>query len=462
MPKEPITYRLMQQDLKAFNDNMPEAVLNIIHKFDWPEAITMSWMKMLNITFFTTPAAHRDLLVSQSDAFERDPRSGRLFRFIMGDSVFTTEGETWKRRRRLVQPSFHAVRINAYAETMAQYAAEMVIEWHDQVSVDVERTMTDLTMRIIARTMFGVDLKSMVDDIGQSMQTVLRISEQRLKEIIPRPDWWPSPAYRRQRVALANLKRILAEIIAQRRQTGEDYGDLLSMLLLSRNEDGDLLTDDEALAEAITLFVAGHETTTVTLMWAFKLLAEHPQVAAKLHAELDQVLAGRVPTLFDLPNLPYTEMVAKETLRLYPAAYNFGRISTEAVTVDGYALPKKRMVMLFALYFAASSRVVRRCRCIPDPNVSPRKLATTSHAMPLFPSERGRVCAWAAALLCWKSACCLQRSPGRVALSLPTGAQIKMVPQVTLHPSVVGQTGLPMNVKTSVRSTHFNLMAAYG
>jgi len=446
MPKEPITYRLTQQDLKAFNDNMPEAVLNIIHKFDWPEAITMSWMKMLNITFFTTPAAHRDLLVNQPDAFERDPRSGRLFRFIMGDSVFTAEGEAWKRRRRLVQPSFHAVRINAYAETMAQYAAEMVIEWHDQASVDVERTMTDLTMRIIARTMFGVDLKSMVDDIGQSMQTVLRISEQRLKEIIPRPDWWPSPAYRRQRVALANLKRILAEIIAQRRQTGEDYGDLLSMLLLSRDEDGDLLTDDEALAEAITLFVAGHETTTVTLMWAFKLLAEHPQVAAKLHAELDQVLAGRVPTLSDLPNLPYTEMVAKETLRLYPAAYNFGRISTEAVTVDGYALPEKRMVML-------SPYILQRHPALfADADVfRPERFAEeTGDDIPRYafiPFGAGpRVCLGSSFAIL-EIRLLLATIAGRVALSLPTGAQIKMVPQVTLHPSVVGQTGLPMNVK---------------
>jgi cytochrome P450 len=446
MSREPRNYHLTQQDLKAFNENTPEAAFNIIQRLDWPEAVTMSWMNMLKITFFTTPAAHRDLLVNQPDAFHRDPRSGRLFRFIMGDSVFTAEGDVWKRRRRLVQPAFHATRVNAYAETMAQYTAEMVAEWDDQTTVDVERAMTDVTMRIIASTMFGVDLKSTVDEIGQLMQTVLRISEQRVKEIIPRPDWWPSPAYRRQRAALADLKRILAEIIVQRRQTGEDHGDLLSMLLLSRDEDGDLLSDNEALAEAITLFVAGHETTAVTLMWAFKLLAEHPQIAAKLHAELDQVLAGRVPTLADLPDLPYTEMVAKETLRLYPAAYNFGRVSTQAVTVDGYALPEKRMVML-------SPYILQRHPALfADADVfRPERFAEeTGDDIPRYafmPFGAGpRVCLGSSFAML-EIRLLLATIAGRVRLSLPPGAQIKMVPQVTLHPTVVGQTGLPMRVQ---------------
>jgi len=446
MVKKPLFYRLTQQDLQAFNTNTPEAALHIIQKLDWPEAITMSWMNMFKITFFTTPESHRDLLVNQSDAFHRDARSGRLFRFIMGDSVFTTEGIQWKRRRRLVQPAFHATRVNAYAETMAQYTAEMISEWEDQNTVDIERAMTDVTMRIIASTMFGVDLKSTVDEIAELMQTVLRISEQRVKEIIPRPDWWPSPAYRRQRTALTDLKHILAEIITQRRQTEEDHGDLLSMLLLSRDEDGDLLSDDEALAEAITLFVAGHETTAVTLMWAFKLLAEHPQVATKLHAELDHVLAGRVPTLADLPNLPYTEMVAKETLRLYPAAYNFGRISTQAVTVDGYTLPAKRMVML-------SPYILQRHPALfADADVfRPERFAEdTGDDIPRYafiPFGAGpRVCLGRSFAML-ETRLLLATIAGRVALSLSPGSQIKMVPQVTLHPTIVGQKGLPMNVK---------------
>ncbi len=446
MPQEPLIYRLTQQDLQAFSANMPEATLHIIQKLDWPEAVTMSWMNMLKITFFTTPAAHRDVLINQPDAFHRDQRTGRLFRFIMGESVFTTEGKQWKRRRRLVQPAFHATRVNAYAATMAQYAAEMVAEWDDQTVVDVERAMTDVTMRIIASTMFGVDLKTTVDEVGHLMQTVLHVSEQRMKEIIPRPDWWPSPAYRRQRAALKNLKHILSDIIAQRRKIGDDRGDLLSMLLLSRDEEGDLLSDDEALSEAITLFVAGHETTAVTLMWAFKLLAEYPQVASKLYAELDQVLAGRVPTLADLPNLPYTEMVMKETLRLYPAAYNFGRISTQALTVDGYALPAKRMVMM-------SPYIVQRHPSLfADPHTfRPERFAQDSgDDIPRYafiPFGTGpRVCLGSSFALL-EVHLLLATIAGRVALSLPPDAQVSMVPQVTLRPSVAGQVGLPMIVQ---------------
>ncbi len=446
MSREPIHYRLTQQDMKDFNDNSPETALNIIRRLDWPEAVTMSMMNMLKITFFTTPDAHRDLLVNQPDAFVRDPRSGRLFRFIMGESVFTAEGDAWKRRRKLVQPAFHATRVHAYADTMVEFAAETVAEWEDQATVDVERAMTDLTMRIIASTIFGVDLKSTVNEIGQLMQTVLRIGEQRLQEIIPRPDWWPSSAYHRQRTALADLKRILAEIIAKRRETGEDKGDLLSMLLLSRDEDGDLLSDEEALAEAITLFVAGHETTAVTLMWAFKLLSEHPQVAAKLHAELDAVLAGRLPTLADLPNLPYTERVTKETLRLYPAAYNFGRISTRAVTVSGYDLPAKRMVMLTPYVLQ------RHPALFTDPQTfRPERFAEdASEDIPRYafiPFGAGpRVCLGNTFAML-EIRLLLATIAQKVVLSLPPNATVQMVPQVTLHPTVDGQTGLPMLIQ---------------
>lgn len=445
MTRESLSYRLTQQDLQAFNTNMPEASMHIIQKLDWPEAVTMSWMNILKITFFTTPAAHRDLLVNQFDAFHRDPRSGRLFRFIMGESVFTTEGDQWKRRRRLVQPAFHATRVNAYAETMAQYTAEMVAEW-GETTVDIERALTDVTMRIIASTMFGVDLKTTVDEIGQLMQTVLCVSEQRVKELIPRPDWWPSTAYRRQRAALDDLKRILADIISQRRKTGEDNGDLLSMLLLSKDEEGDLLADDEALSEAITLFVAGHETTAVTLMWAFKLLAEHPDVADKLYAELDQVLAGRVPTLADLPKLPYTEMVMKETLRLYPAAYNFGRISTQPVTVDGYALPAKRMVMMSPYILQ------RHPDLFDDPDAfRPERFAEDTgddiQRYAFIPFGAGpRVCLGNSFAML-EIRLLLATIAGRVALSLPTGVKVRMMPQVTLHPTVDGRDGLPMTVQ---------------
>lgn len=203
---------------------------------------------------------------------------------------------------------------------------------------------------------------------------------------------------------------------------------------------------DEALAEAITMFVAGHETTAVTLMWAFKLLAEHPQVAAKLHAELDAVLGGRVPTLADLPQLPYTEMVMKETLRLYPAAYSFGRVSIQDVTVDGFALPAKRMVML-------SPYILQRHPALfTDPDTfRPERFADeTGDAIERYafiPFGVGpRVCIGNSFAML-EIRLLLATIAGRVKLALPDGAEVKMIPQVTLHPTVVGQTGLPMTVQ---------------
>jgi cytochrome P450 len=438
-------YALSQQDMKAFNENSAEAAYAIIQRLDWPEAVTLSVMGLIKLTYFTTPAAHRDVLVTQPEAFHRDPRSGRLFRFIMGESVFSAEGDSWKRRRRLVQPAFHATRVNAYAETMVRHTADMIDGWQDGATVDVERAMTDVTMRIIASTMFGVDLKSTVDEIGDLMQTILHVSEQRLNELIPRPDWWPTATYRRQREAREELRRILAEIITQRRASGEDRGDLLSMLLLSRDEHGDLLSDDEALSEAITLFVAGHETTAVTLMWAFKLLNDHPEVLAKLQYELDTVLAGRTPTLADLPHLPYTEQVMKETLRLYPAAYSFGRSAIQPVRVEGYSLPAKRMVMLSPYLLHRNPALYEA----PD-TFQPERFAEDATELPRYafiPFGAGpRVCLGNSFAML-EMRLMLATIVGRVTLSLPSHTQVVTVPQVTLHPSIAGQTGLPMQVR---------------
>jgi cytochrome P450 len=445
MSTPPAEYRLTQADMKAFNEDSAETARQIIERLGWPEAVNMSLMGMINITYFTTPSAHRDALVNQPHNFHRDPRSGRLFRFIMGESVFTTEGDTWKRRRKLVAPAFHAVRVNAYAETMAAYAAETAAEWRDGTTVNIERAMTDLTMRIIAKTMFDVDLKTTVDEIGELMQTILRVGDSRIRELIPKPDWWPSPAYRQQRQAQRDLERVLMKIIAERRRTGEDCGDLLSMLLLSQDEDGDLLSDTEALAEAITLFVAGHETTAVTLMWAFKLLAEHPDVQAKLFEEVDRVLGGRVPTLADLPNLPYTEMVMKETLRLYPAAYSFGRISLEPVTVDGYSLPAKRMVML-------SPYILQRHPDLYDepsafrPERFDEADETERDRYAFIPFGAGpRVCLGNSFAML-EIRLILATIASRVVLGLKPGTEVTVKPQVTLHPAVNGEVSLPMTV----------------
>jgi len=445
MSQSPVRYHLTRADLDAFGENTAEAALAIVRKLGWPDAVTMSWLNLIDITYLTTPAAHRDLLVNQPEKFERDPRSGRIFRFIMGRSVFTTEGSEWRRRRKLVQPAFHAVRVNAYAETMATYTAEMVESWAGGETVDIQRAMTDLTMRIIASTMFDVDIQATVDDMADLMETILNVGNQKIQEIVPLPDWWPSPAYRRQRAAVRDLKAILAEIIDRRRASGEDHGDLLSMLLMSKDEDGDTLTDDEALAEAVTLFFAGHETTAVTLMWVFKLLSENPEAEARLHTELDAALAGRLPTLADLPQLPYTKAVVQEAMRLYPAAYSFGRVPTEPVTVDGYDLPPKGIVMLAPYVLHRRPDVFdtpdafRPARFLPDAPEVPRYAYIPFGAGP-------RVClgnSFAALEL----QLCLAVIASRVSLSFAPGTTIRTQPRVTLHPVAEGQRGLPMVVR---------------
>ncbi len=348
----------------------------------------------------------------------------------LGNGLLTSEGEFWRGQRRLSQPAFHRDRIDAYASVMVESAERMLRDWADGQSRNVQDDMMRLTLRIVAKTLFDADVSGQAGEASAAMETLMRCFTRRVDKIIKLPEWL-NPQVQR---AARRLDRILLDIIAERRRSGVDRGDLLSMLLQARDEDdGRRMTDQQLRDEAMTLFMAGHETTANTLAWAFYLLATHPEAERRLHQEVDDVLADRPPELADLRRLRYTEWVIHESLRVLPTVWIIGREAVEPCEIGGYAVPKG-----MTLYM--SQWVVHRDpRWFDEPEAfRPERwdgdLARRIHRYAYFPFGGGpRICIGNSFAL-MESALLLATIARRYRLALAPGATVRPVPTMTLRP----------------------------
>lgn len=281
---------------------------------------------------------------------------------ILGNGLFTNDGDFWKRQRKLVQPAFHTRRIGAYATVMVEHAQALMTRWHDGQTYDIDHEMAHLTMGIVSKTLFDADVSGESSEISELVTDVLEGANTRLDRLFNLPYWVPTPENRQFLRSVTRLNEVIQGFIDDRRASGEDKGDLLSMLLMARDEDdGGGMTDRQVRDEAMTLFGAGHETTAVALMWTWYLLSQHPEIEAKLLEELDTMLGGRAPELSDLPHLTYTEMVLKESMRLYPPAWGTTRETLEPVEMNGYTI-KPGSIVLVNMY-----GIHRDARCFPEP-----------------------------------------------------------------------------------------------
>jgi cytochrome P450 len=286
--------------------------------------------------------SHPDFIEQVLVAHNRKFIKGRILRKnrrLFGDGLLTSEGDFWLRQRRLAQPAFHRARIASYADTMVKYADRLLAEWKGGEQRDIHAEMMRLTLQIVAKTLFDADVDQDAKDVGRALAALMELNSD-FRKLILTPTWLPTPRNIRAAVAIRRLDKIIFRFIAERRKSGKDAGDLLSMLLAARDEDGSRMTDRQLRDEAITIFLAGHETTANALSWTWMLLSQNPAVEAKLHAELDAVLAGRTPSLDDLPNLRYTGHVITESMRLYPPAWGMARVAIEDVEIGGYPIPK--------------------------------------------------------------------------------------------------------------------------
>ncbi|MBI1282244.1 MAG: cytochrome P450 [Anaerolineaceae bacterium] len=289
------------------------------------------------------PDLIQEITVKQADKFHKSPdyiddKRG-LARFL-GTGLLTNDGEFWKRQRKLVAPAFHTKRIEAYAQTMVDSTKAMLDRWHGQSTLDIDDEMMRVTLQIVVKTLFNVDISAEAERIGDAMTALQQMvgNNSIVEKLLPL--WIPTPQRRRSKKAVDDLDEIIYGLIADWKKEGKDNGDLLSMLMLTRDDEGNGMSDKQVRDEAVTLFLAGHDTTANTLNWTWYLLAQNPEVEAKLHHEIDTVLGGNLPTLADLRRLPYSEMVIKESMRLFPPAYFFGRVAIDDVQLGNFYAPK--------------------------------------------------------------------------------------------------------------------------
>ena len=330
------------------------------------DLVTMS-VKPALLYLVNHPDLIRDILVTHHRCLDRGPNT-EVMKYLTGEGLVTAVGAEHLRQRRLLQPRFHHSRIDGYAATMQTYAARHQAGWHDGQRVDLAREMSALTLRIVVKTLFGTELPADVQRIGAAFAfsnryiTTRAHQPPRLRHLLHR---LPLPYTRRFRQARARLDEVVFGLIAQRRQADAPADDLLSLLLTAQIEDDNgaiqPLTDQQVRDQTVTMFAAGHETTAVALTWTCYLLSVHPEIQARFHAELDAVLGGRPPTLADLPNLPLTDQILTEALRIYPPIWFWARMAFRPFTLGGYPIPAG------ALLLAPQLIVQRDPRWFADP-----------------------------------------------------------------------------------------------
>lgn len=297
--------------------------------------------------FVQLPELVQEVLVTKNSSFIKS-RILQRAKALLGNGLLTNEGASHLRQRRMVQPAFHRDRLARYATVMSKLAQRARERFTTGTEVDIDREMNRLTLAIVSKTLFNADVEHDAARIGEAMSALVEMMPVLMLPYSEYIQRLPLPRMRRYRRAGETLDATIYRIIEERRRSGEDAGDLLSMLLMARDEDGDqgTMTDQQVRDEALTLFIAGHETTATALTWAWHLLSSHPEIEARLHAEISEQLHGRIPGFDDVPKLRYTSNVFAETLRLYPPAWAMGRMAVEDVLLGGFRIPKGSIVLL--------------------------------------------------------------------------------------------------------------------
>jgi cytochrome P450 len=306
------------------------------------------------------PRDIESVLITNAANFTKSADYRALAR-VLGNGLLTSEGDFWQRQRGLIQPAFHKQNIQAYASVMTGAAERMLNSWKDGGERNLHDDMMRVTLEIVGQCLYGAEVSGAAEQVGKAMEVVMQRFVTNASLALLFSFDIPVIFARRESRAVQNLNEIIGGIIQQRRASHQRRGDLLDTLLHVRDADGKPMSDVQLRDEVMTLFLAGHETTAIALSWACYLIAQNPDVEAKLAEELRTVLGGHVPAPDDLPKLRYTEMVLKETLRLYPAVWGIGRRAIAECELGGYRIPAGSNI------FILQWRTQRDARFFPDP-----------------------------------------------------------------------------------------------
>jgi len=258
---------------------------------------------------------------------------------LLGQGLLISEGDFWRRQRRLAQPAFHRARTNEYSPVMVECALQQAKQWRVGETRNIAEEMMKLTLEVAVRTLFGTSLAANSEGIGRAMTFLMRYHLRRARSPWRVPESWPTAANRRAKRELQFMDSLVYRIISERKKENDAHNDLLTLLMAAMHEDGTQMTERQLRDETMTLFVAGHETTALTLSWTWYLLSENPAAETRLHEELHNVLGGRPAEVCDLEKLPYLHAVLQESLRLFPPAYMMARRNVEPVRYGEYEIP---------------------------------------------------------------------------------------------------------------------------
>jgi cytochrome P450 len=401
---------------------------------DWSrrygDVVRLRWGTM-KVYMFSHPDAIEQVLRHDHRNFIKDKGTRMLCGFL-GEGLLTSEGELWRRQRRLAQPAFQWDQVQRYAEAMVSFTDRMLRGWRPGQTRDVHADMMRLALEIVAQTLFSASVEGKAEIVGRAMEAIMQYFAGPMP-LFPWLSWIPTPGNLRYRRALAELDQIIYGTIAQRRAGTGEGNDLLARLLAARDEDGSQMTDKQLRDEVVTLFLAGHETTALALSFTFYLLAQHTDVEARLVAELTDALQGRLPTAADVPRLRYTEWVLRESMRLYPPAYSIGRGAVNDCEIAGYRVPRGTQIALVQWV------VHRDPRWFDDPEAfRPERwdndLAKRLPRCAYFPFGDGpRICIGNQFAM-MEAVLILATIVSRFRLKLAPGFRLELLPSITLRP----------------------------
>jgi len=292
----------------------------------------------------SSPDGIQHVLVTNNANYDKRASAFGPLRDLIGNGLLLSDGDFWRKQRRLMQPVFHTKHIQAFVDMMGEETAFVLDRWEQVAAsgqpLNIQQEMMRLTLSVITRALFNQRIGDETGNIGSDLTILLEDNIYRFDHPFYPPRNFPTPRNRRYQRAKARVYALIDDLVESRRSSVGEHNDLLDLLMLAQDEEtGQGMSNEQLRYELVTLFIAGHETTALLLSWAFYLLAQHPEERARLQAEAQQVLGGRMPGLADLPNLKYTRLVMDETLRMYPPAWLTNRRAINTDEVEGYLIP---------------------------------------------------------------------------------------------------------------------------
>jgi cytochrome P450 len=380
--------------------------------------------------------------------YNKDVYNVNLLKPLLGNGLFTNDGQSWLHQRRLAQPAFHRKRLAAFGTLITSATEDMLDRWQasagEQQPLEIGEEMMRLTLCIVGQALFSIDLSNEADTVGQGFSAIRKLLQSFIFRPFP-PLGVPTPRNRRLNAAIHSLDGVVQGIIKERRQHNTDTGDLLSMLMLARDEEtGESMNDRQLRDEVMTLLLAGHETTSNALTWMWYLLSQHPDVEARLHAELGAVLGGNVPTVDHLPDLKYTHMVIDESLRLYPPVFGFGRKAIGEDILGGYYVPANTLIWLSPYITHRHPDFWERPEVFDPERFSPEHVANRPHYAH-FPFGGGPRLCIGSNLAMMEAQLITATVAQRYLLRLVPGHPVEPEVSLTLRPKY----GLPMTLQRS-------------